>query len=256
MGQLILCKSPRTEKPFFIQSAKVNIYSLEELMYYAQSARYVAREDFMNDRFVDWVNNDLGMKRLGELLQQRLDIGSGLKDFFLPIEAANDFLTGSELQILNMQLQKFDHMSALEAKKLYADQIMLQGRYLQAIYAYRALLNDEEVIRQQGHVAGDIWGNLGCAYAKLFDFAEAVECFARGYTLNHRMETLKDAVDSACLSGDPSLLDRLAARFAANSSQIMSERMHMEQMMGQPKLPVQREQLIQWLEEYKSQRAG
>jgi tetratricopeptide (TPR) repeat protein len=133
---------------------------------------------------------------------------------------------------------------------------MYQGRYLQAIYAYRVLLEDEEVIRQQGHVAGDIWGNLGCAYAKLFDFAEAMECFARGYTLNHRMETLKDAVDSACLSDDPSLLDRLAARFAANASLIMSERMHMEQLLAQPKLPVHQEQLIQWLEEYRSQRAG
>jgi tetratricopeptide (TPR) repeat protein len=256
MGQLILCKSPRAEQPFYIESGKVNIYSLEELMYYAQSARFVARDDFMNDRFLNWLEQELSMVELATMLRGKLDAGSGLKDFFIPMEKANDYLTTSEQQILNVQLQKFDHMSGLEAKKLYADQFMLQGRYVQAIYAYRSLLSDDEVIRQQGHVAGDIWSNLGCAYAKQFDFAEAMECFARGYTLNHRTETLQDAVDAACLDGDPQLLDRLAARFAANASQIMSERTHMEQLLAQPKLPVRREQLKQWLEEYKSQRAG
>jgi tetratricopeptide (TPR) repeat protein len=256
MGQLILCKSPRAEKPYYIESGKVNIYSLEELMYYAQSARFVAKEDFMNQIFLDWVEQDLCMAELAGLLRQKLEAGGGLKDFFLPIEAANDYLTTSELQLLNVQLQKFDHLSGLEAKKLYADQFMHQGRFLQAIYAYRTLLGDDEVIRQQGHVAGDIWGNLGCAYARLFDFSEAVECFARGYTLNHRMETLQEAVDSACLSGDPELLDRLTARFAANASQILSEQGHMEQLLAKVKEPVRREKMYQWLEEYRNQRAG
>jgi tetratricopeptide (TPR) repeat protein len=256
MGQLILCKSPRAKQPFLIESAKVNIYSLEELMYYAHSARFVAKEDFMSERFILWVERELSMGELAGLLRRKLDEGSGLKDYFLPIERANDYLTSSELQILNVQLQKFDHMSGLEAKKLYADQFMLQGRYVQAICAYRALLGDDEVIRQQGHVAGDIWSNLGCAYAKQFDFDEAVECFARGYTLNRRTETLQQAVAAACLSGDPKLLDRLTARFASNAAQITSEQAHMEQLLAQPRLPVRRELLKQWLEEYRSQRAG
>jgi tetratricopeptide (TPR) repeat protein len=256
MGQLILCKSPRAQQPFYIESGKVNIYSLEELMYYAHSARFVARDDFMNERFLSWLVEELSLDELAGQLRRKLDEGCGLKDYFIPIEQANDYLTTSERQILNVQLQKFDHMSGLEAKKLYADQFMLQGRYVQAIYAYRTLLTDDEVIRQQGHVAGDIWSNLGCAYAKLFDFEEAMECFARGYTLNHRTETLQDAVDAACLDGNPKLLDRLAARFAANAPQITAEQAHMEQLLAQPKLPVRREMLKQWLEEYKSQRAG
>ena len=258
MGQLILCKSPRAKTPFYIESGKVNIYSLEELMYFVQSARFVARDDFMKPEFVEWVDHGIGMKELAGMLREKLSANSGLKDFFLPIEAANGYLTTSELQILNVQLQKYDHMSGLEAKKYYADQFMYQEKYVQAILAYRLLLNDSAVISQQRHVAGDIWSNLGCAYAKMQDFAEAVDCFARGYMLNHRIETLQEAVDAACLSGEQKLMDGLAARFTSNAAQISAERTHMEQLLqqtldGAGKNGAQEGQLAQWLVAYTDQ---
>ncbi|MBO5246868.1 MAG: hypothetical protein J6B28_06365 [Eubacterium sp.] len=258
MGQLILCKTPRAKRPFYIESGKVNIYSLEELMYYAQSAKYVAREDVVCPAFITWVEQELGLEQLAKLLYQKLEAQSGLKEFFLPIEAANGYLTTSELQILNMQLQKYDHMTGLEAKKLYADQFMHQEKYVQAICAYRSLLTDDEVIREQGHVAGDIWSNLGCAYARLQDFSEAVDCFARGYMLNRRMETLQEAVAAACLSKNPQLLESLVTRFSTNASQIASERVHMERLLEQTIQSVkgtsfQEQQLLQWLQTYRSQ---
>lgn len=230
-------------------------------MYFVQSARFVARDDFMRPEFVDWVEQEIGLFELAGMLREKLEANSGLRDFFLPIEAANGYLTTSELQILNMQLQKYDHMSGLEAKKFYADQFMYQNQYVQAIAAYRHLLNDSSVISEQGHVAGDIWSNLGCAYAKLQDFAEAVECFSRGYVLNHRIETLQEAVDAACLSGDPKLLDGLVMRFGANASQIAAERTHMEQLLQQTLDAADanhfhNHQIVQWLEAYKEQCEG
>ncbi len=257
MGQLILCKTPRAEQPFYIGSAKVNIYSLEELMYYLQSVRFVAREDFMNETFICWVEEQLRLRELAGLLREKLAAESGLKDFFLPLEAANGYLTTSELQILNVQLQKYDHMSGLEAKKMYGDQLMQKEQYVQAIHAYRLLLNDEQLITRQGHVAGDIWSNLGCAYARLQDYGEAVECLIRGFMLNHRMETLQEAVDAACLSGDPKLLEKLAARFASNAEQIRAERTHMEELLAQTRCAaagqVNDTALLQWLQDYQSQ---
>lgn len=257
MGQLILCKTPRAKQPFFIAGAKVNIYSLEELMYYLQSVRFVAREDFMNEPFVCWVETELGLSQLAGLLREKLAAESGLKDFFLPIEAANGYLTTSELQILNVQLQKYDHMSGLEAKKMYGDQFMHREQYVQAIHVYRLLLNDDQLIARQGHIAGDIWSNLGCAYARLQDYGEAVECFIRGFMLNHRMETLQEAVDAACLSGEPELLEKLAARFASNAEQIRAERTHMEQLLTQTRCAAAGQTndaaLLQWLQDYRSQ---
>lgn len=256
MGQLILCKSPRAKTPFYIESGKVNIYSLEELMYYVQSARFVDRDDFMKTEFVAWVGRELCMEELAVLLRGKLK--GKLLDFFLPIEAANGYLTTVELQWLNVQLQKYDHMTGLEAKKLHADSYMHQEKYVQAIYAYRRLLNDPAVIEKQGHVTGDIWSNLGCAYARLQDFGEAVDCFSRGYMLNHRIETLQEAVAAACLSGDEDLLERLVTRFAVNAGQITQERVRMEQLLSQTMAASEQSsppggQLLKWIENYRSQ---
>ncbi len=262
MGQLILCRTPRAKVPYYIESGQVNIYSLEELMYYVQSARFVTRDDFMNDAFVSWIEQELQLPELATLLCAKLTgtPETGLRDFFLPLEAANGYLTTSELQILNVQLQKYDHMSGLEAKKMYADQFMHQHQYVRAIHAYRRLINDPEVISKQGHVAGDIWSNLGCAYARLQDYAEAVDCFSRGYMLNHRIETLQEAVDAACLSGKTQLLEKLSARFAANASQIAAERTHMEQLLAQTGNSgadtCSDQQLLQWIKEYHDQCEG
>lgn len=256
MGQLILCKSPRADAPFYIESGKVNIYSLEELMYYVHTARFVGRDDFMKGEFADWVERELHMEELAVLLRGKLN--GKLADFFLPIEAANGYLTTAELQALNEKLRMYDHMTGLEAKKLYADSYMRQEKYVQAIYAYRRLLNDPAVIEKQGHMAGDIWSNLGCAYARLQDFAEAVDCFARGYMLNRRIETLQQAVAAACLSGDEALLESLVMRFAASADQIAQERVRMEQLLSQTVAAAENShwqsgQLLQWIESYRSQ---
>ncbi len=259
MGQLILCKTSRADTPYYIESGQVRIYCLEELMYYVRTAQIVTRDDFMNEAFITWVEDELHMPQLSKLLFDRIAKDSGLKDFFVPLEAANNYLTTSELQILNVQLEKYDHLTSLEAKKLYADQFMQQQEYVEAIHAYRALLNDTEVIKKQGHVAGDIWSNLGCAYARLQDFSEAVECFVRGYTLNHRMETMQEAVDAAYLSKQTELLEMLKERFAVNAGQITAEEAHMEQLFLQASMQdyeksyqAQGELLQTWLDQYRS----
>ena len=69
MGQLILCKSPRAKNPFYIESGKVNIYSLEELMYFVQSARFVSRDDFMKPEFIDWIEQEIGLGELASMLR-------------------------------------------------------------------------------------------------------------------------------------------------------------------------------------------
>ena len=137
MGQLILCKSPRAKTPFYIESGKVNIYSLEELMYYVQSARFFDRDDFMKTEFVALVERELCMEELSVLLREKLK--GKLLDFFLPIEAANGYLTTVELQWLNVQLQKDDQMTGLEALKRHAESDMQQEKYVRAIEAARRL---------------------------------------------------------------------------------------------------------------------
>lgn len=228
-------------------------------MYFLQSGQFVAREDFMREAFADWVENELQLAELASMLRQRLAQKSGLRDFFLPIETANGYLTTAELQTLNTQLQKYDRMTSLEAKKLCADQYMHQKQYVRAIQAYHRLLADTDSVAKEGAVAGDIWSNLGCAYARLYDFSEAVECFSRGYVLNQRLETLQQATAAAYLSEKPELLERLRTRFSENTKEIEAARLKTEAGCMQMKTAhasFSDGQLLQWIEVYRNQCEG
>ena len=120
MGQLILCKSPRAKSPFYIESGKVNIYSLEELMYFVQTARFVARDDFAKPEFVDWVERELGMKELAVMLREKnaliafcqgIQQGAPIDAFVVPepwdmpgydcpvIMAAGAFIQGASIEL-------------------------------------------------------------------------------------------------------------------------------------------------------------
>ena len=76
--------------------------------------------------------------------------------------------------------------------------------------------------------------------------------------LNHRIETLQEAVAAACLSGDEDLLERLVTRFAVNAGQITQERVRMEQLLSQTMAASEQSslpggQLLKWIENYRSQ---
>lgn len=261
MGQLILCKTKRAQNPFLVESGKVNIYSLEELMYYVQSASFVTRDDFLKEDFIAWVRQELELNELADILQKKMDEKVGLKDFFIPLEAANGYLTTSELQILNVQLQKFDHLTGLEAKKLYADHYVSLGQMILAIHAYRQILDNMEFVKkEQEHVLGDIWNNLGVAYAILWDFNEACRCFIQAFRLNHRAESLKMAVDAACLGEDDCSLRELKLLFQANQQSIEREQKQVQEMLeqttNQHSLSEQKQLLQKWRINYQKMIEG
>ncbi|MCR5387629.1 MAG: tetratricopeptide repeat protein [Lachnospiraceae bacterium] len=230
MSQLILVKSKRAKKPFLIQSAGINVYSLEEVLYYVYKASFVSGEDYMNPLFAAWVRSEIDNPDLSSVLMTMIKDKYTLKDFFVPIEKASGYLTLAECDVLSEKLSKFDYMSSLEVLKLHADSLLKTGQLLNAIRAYRRLLNDEALLKAQSHIAGDVWNNLGTAYAKLFDFDEACKCYARAYVLNHRLESFYEACDAAYLSGDKSLVEFLSNRFVASQTNLYNEIGRLEEL--------------------------
>ena len=80
------------------------------------------------------------------------------------------------------------------AKKMRADQLMEKEKYLAAIYAYRKLLESEEAKETDALLKGNVWHNLGTAYARLFLFEEAAKCYEEAYRLNESRESLRECL--------------------------------------------------------------
>ena len=55
MGQLLFCSHALAKKPYDIESASLNIYSLEEMSYYLIHNAEFVEMDFVGRTFCDWV---------------------------------------------------------------------------------------------------------------------------------------------------------------------------------------------------------
>ena len=91
-----------------------------------------------------------------------------------------------------------DHQSSYENRKIKADQYMERKMYLLAISEYRDLLLHSSKSQSDIRVSGDIWHNMGTAYARMFCFERAVSCYEKAYELSHRVDSLKAAAQAAC----------------------------------------------------------
>lgn len=198
MSELILCCFPCAAKPYYLENAKQNIYSIEELCYFLQDNIYLLDENIMTMEFCDWLETELGAAQLAAKLRRLIEERSGFSVFCMQIIRDSGYFSKNEMQFLGMKLQKMDHQSNFENRKIKADQYMEKKLYLLALSEYRNLLLNATNSQSDIRVSGDIWHNMGTAYARLFCFERAVDCYEKAYALSHRVDSLKAAAQAAC----------------------------------------------------------
>lgn len=202
MGELIFCSFPCAKNPYYLESAKQNIYSIEELCYFLQDNIYLLDENIMTMEFCRWLEKDVGAVELAAKLERMMDEKKGFHAFCMQIIVDSGYFSKNEMQFLGMKLQKMDHQSSYENRKVKADQLMEKHMYLAAVREYRNLLMQGTDNQSDIRVSGDIWHNMGTAYARLFCFERAVGCYEKAYELSHRVDSLKAASQAACFMED------------------------------------------------------
>lgn len=202
MGALIFCSFKRAAKPYYLESAKQDIYSIEELCYFLQDNIYLLDENIMTAEFCDWLETEVEAVELAQKLRRLLEGQQGFRVFCMQIILDSGYFSKNEMQFLGMKLQKMDHQSNYENRKVKADQLMEKKKYLAAIEEYRNLLLNATDSPSDIRVSGDIWHNMGTAYANLLCFERAVNCYEKAYQLSHRADSLKAASQAVCFLED------------------------------------------------------
>ena len=88
-------------------------------------------------------------------------------------------------------IREMEEKSDFECNKVRADHLMEKEKYLSSIYEYKRLLESNEAGEQRKELIGNIWHNLGTAYARMFLFQEAMHCYEKAYTLNQSSESME-----------------------------------------------------------------
>lgn len=192
MGELLLCTEPIAAMPFYIDGVSVNIYSLEELCYYILNNTYLIEQDFMREELCEWLEKELGRQSLAAQLRRMIGEKSRLSECIGAILLDCGYCSNEEmLQILSI-VREMEEKSEFECKKIRADRLMECRKYLGAIYEYKRLLEAKGVENEDPVVRGNIWHNLGTAYARMFLFAEAANCFEAAFRLNKNEESRRE----------------------------------------------------------------
>lgn len=196
MSELILCKGRIASLPYYIESAELNIYSLEELCYFISHNLYALSRDLMSEELIAWMERELGEEELAEKLRasRRAGVGSprendALYQFFMTILLGSGYLNKKELASCDEVLKGLRDKSPFQCRKIRADHYLNRELYARAITEYRLLLESEERKGETEAEIGNVLHNLGCAYAGLFLFQEAEECFRHAAAKNQSIES-------------------------------------------------------------------
>ena len=199
MAGLILCRSRYADRPYYISNMSVNVYSLEELCYYLYNNIYLIGTDLFDEGLVDYIERELGEKELAGQLEFLISENAGLSELVMTVLRYVDYYSEEEISGLSATIDELDTQNVSERLKARADNFLSNKRYSSAIHNYETIIYGRKDTGQGDDFYGNVWHNMGVAYAGMFDFYEAKQCFERAYVLNANDESAKAAVAAGCL---------------------------------------------------------
>lgn len=192
MGDLILCNQMLAALPYYIDNASLNVYSMEELCYYIENNLFLLEEDFMSEELCTWIEKEMGLSEEADHLRNIRQNGGMLSEFIDYLLGQSGYCRPERVRQITGALKELETKSEYECGKLKADRLTERKRYVSAIAEYRKLL--ENTKDQSQTLVGNVWHNLGKAYAGLFLFEDAIACFERAYEYNQNQESLHECL--------------------------------------------------------------
>ena len=200
MGELFICNEPIAALPYYIEGISWNVYSLEELCYYVEHNTYLLEKDFMNEELCTWIGKEVKNLKLAERLRDIMRMDGRLSEFVLVLLVECGYCPKETIREIVRVVCDMEEKSDFECNKVRADRLMEKEKYLSSIYEYKRLLDSNEAGEQSKELIGNIWHNLGTAYARLFLFQEAMNCYEKAYALNGNPESkIENQVARQCL---------------------------------------------------------
>ena len=220
MGELLFCNEPIAAMPYYVEGISWNLYSLEEICFYIENNPYLIDRDLMNEELCTWIGKEIKNIKLAERLRDIIRMEGKLSEFVLVIMAECGYTAKNKLGSIIQILQEMEEKSDFERNKLRADRLMEKEKYLGSIYEYKRLLEATDAYQQTPQILGNIWHNLGTAYARLFLFKEAIHCYEMAYKLNENEESLKECLFAyRCIRDEIGFL-RVATQYGLSQESI------------------------------------
>ena len=268
MGQLILCTNRPAEVPYHMESTSVNIYSLEEMSYYLIHNTDFIDADFMCRDFCDWVRHELKEEELAEELQKCLKQGEAFHVFTGLLLQRSGYASLEEIQTTQNLLFEYETKDELEQRKLRADRMLKRSKYTMALEEYREILQSQKEDTSK-ELIGNVYHNMGTAYAGMFLYKQAAEYFHKAYEMNSNAKSLREelfalrlfdktlmkkradayGISEAVLNGYEEELKRIEEETAESETSLKIQKCYKEYRSSADE--VDRQELLDMMEQWK-----
>uniref|UniRef100_UPI0040577389 hypothetical protein n=1 Tax=Agathobacter sp. TaxID=2021311 RepID=UPI0040577389 len=243
MGELLLCNQPLAKKPYQIEGLSWNIYSMEELCYYIESNPYLLDESFISEELCQWIALEMGEASLAEGLRKIRERNGHISESISLILNETGYCPLQNSRQIVSLLQEMEEKSDFECGKIRADRLMYMEKYLGSIYEYKRLLDSEEASFQEPWLVGNIWHNLGTAYARLFVFKEAGVCYEKAYKLSKNEISLKSCLLSYIAMGEEMDFLRVVEKYEASGIFVQSVKNELSNVRGSRRMQQMQESI-------------
>ncbi|MBO6138333.1 MAG: tetratricopeptide repeat protein [Lachnospiraceae bacterium] len=171
------CIGQYAETPYYLEDACINIFSMEELAYFLYENALIVDSSIMKKELCVFIDEELGLYDLASELMQLINNDGRLVDFVSAILSYMDYCSEHELEELVQYISDNDNTGNLSRRKSRGDVLLNGKKYVGAIREYETALSfaDQEETDKEELTA--LYNNLGVAYARLFYFDKAAECF-------------------------------------------------------------------------------
>ncbi len=183
---LILCTGKYASTPYYMPTAELNFWAIEQLCYYIAENPYLIDESIVNLQLIEWISTECGLVDLAKELRKYVHKKNGLESFVRTILEYTYYMTVEEITECIGVLSNPNEIDLIKKEKLRADYFLSKKRKQKAIIIYKTIL--PQLDHRSVDFKAAVVHNLGIAYAELFEFENAATCFLDAFTLtNNRM---------------------------------------------------------------------
>ncbi len=186
MGRLTEPVGRYAEHPYYIAQTDISVYCVEELCFTLCQNTFLLDRGLLDLKLAKWLDEECGLRELARPLYGLINQNGSPSAFVGIILEYTHYGTEKKRQETEELLRIGADMDVSTRRKHFADYLVGNGRYAQAVMEYEKVL--EEIPSMNYVMRSELLHNKGVALCRLFSFAEAAEAFLLAYQENPAFE--------------------------------------------------------------------
>ncbi len=200
MGRYLLC-GKEAEVPFEVEELDIRLYTIEELCYYIYHNLPLIGDDFISERLLHFIRNELEMPETADKIERFYSSPSDQDSTLFMLLSEVGYYTEYEMQEFQNRLVFRRRKNGPERVRYKADSMMEKKRYLGAVRYYKTLVTGERDGRISPQFTAEVLESIANCYGKLCQFEQALEYLEKAYDQSGSERLLKKIYDVTVLSG-------------------------------------------------------